>query len=523
MSFTKTLNSAGKSLDKVLSGTHCKLCCCVLLVGLLLFILNRYVHRNEHFFGLGNMASKADNEYRRVKLKYGRKKIMRMGLNPENYSEDFIFALQIKLTEVNVNFKTFFNLLDSDHAAHAFGGNKATSVKDLQKDTSLTPNTPVNYTLLKTTNLDITYCLISIIYAPSNRNIDGYNDVEKLYGERENLLVVMEFVTEPPAPLQLHGKNFPNIRGMNHPTNNCFDNIHSKILNIGDPNKTTKNPCTQRDLKKLLSQKTLGTTIKPKIIKIVKSKGKGTDNTLVEYQNNVGTLVDSPPDIYNIKNSVKEISILKLIGQGGSLMGSDNEGKYWGTLTYLIELTDSTHAAKTAKKMFETNDQVAVLEIIAGFGAQTKETNTRQTEGGSSTSATSSGAAGSTSATSSGVADHRDHRDVASMAVYLGQISRDNVLKYIPIHNMKYGPKKKELSRRETEINIFKKELHRYGVSLDGMGTFKHKDELQTHYKTLLAKLDKIEKANKASINKMEREEILSALSRGDVVTRLRD
>jgi len=62
-----------KSVDKVLSGTYCKLCICFLLVGMILYILNRYTFRNpERFLNpLEGMPSRAENEYNRVKIKFG--------------------------------------------------------------------------------------------------------------------------------------------------------------------------------------------------------------------------------------------------------------------------------------------------------------------------------------------------------------------------------------------------------------------------------------------------------------------
>lgn len=83
-----------KSFDKLLSSTNCKLVLCVLLVVFILYILNRFTFCKENF-----LSSRSDNEYRRVKLKYGRQKLKRMGLNPKKYSEDFIFAIKIQQWE----------------------------------------------------------------------------------------------------------------------------------------------------------------------------------------------------------------------------------------------------------------------------------------------------------------------------------------------------------------------------------------------------------------------------------------
>ena len=86
--------SLSKSVEKVLSSSYCKICCCVLLVGMFLFILNRFsTQRNKETFLGFNSSNRAENEYRRVKLKYGRQKLRKMGLDPNKYSEDFIFTL----------------------------------------------------------------------------------------------------------------------------------------------------------------------------------------------------------------------------------------------------------------------------------------------------------------------------------------------------------------------------------------------------------------------------------------------
>jgi hypothetical protein len=65
-----------KSVEKLLSSANCKLALCVLLVVLVLYILNRFTCSKENFMGLGNtLSSRSENEYRRVKLKYGRQKL----------------------------------------------------------------------------------------------------------------------------------------------------------------------------------------------------------------------------------------------------------------------------------------------------------------------------------------------------------------------------------------------------------------------------------------------------------------
>ena len=44
------MNKTVKSIEKMLSGTHCKLCICILLVGMILYILNRFTFRNAEGF-----------------------------------------------------------------------------------------------------------------------------------------------------------------------------------------------------------------------------------------------------------------------------------------------------------------------------------------------------------------------------------------------------------------------------------------------------------------------------------------
>ena len=83
--------------------------------------------------GLGNtLSSRSENEYRRVKLKYGRQKLKRMGLNPAKYSEDFIFALKITLDEVNVDIKAAAKLVDTNYSPSITGVNSADHMVDLQ-------------------------------------------------------------------------------------------------------------------------------------------------------------------------------------------------------------------------------------------------------------------------------------------------------------------------------------------------------------------------------------------------------
>jgi hypothetical protein len=114
---------------------------------LVLYILNRFTCSKENFMGLGNtLSSRSENEYRRVKLKYGRQKLKRMGLDPAKYSEDFIFALKITLEEVNVDIEATATLCNDNYKLSLSGSdtNNQHHMVDLQINR--------NYDLLKPTS-----------------------------------------------------------------------------------------------------------------------------------------------------------------------------------------------------------------------------------------------------------------------------------------------------------------------------------------------------------------------------------
>jgi hypothetical protein len=76
---SKSLSKSVKSVEKLMSGTNFKLCVCVLLVGMILFVLNRFKFTcsKEEFlndfsaYRQQGLSNRAYNEYRRVKMKYG--------------------------------------------------------------------------------------------------------------------------------------------------------------------------------------------------------------------------------------------------------------------------------------------------------------------------------------------------------------------------------------------------------------------------------------------------------------------
>ena len=215
-----------KSLDKLLSSTNCKLALCVLLVVFVLYILNRFTCSKENFMGLGNtLSSRSENEYRRVKLKYGRQKLKRMGLDPGKYSEDFIFALKITLDEVNVDIQTAAKLVGDDYSLTVSDANSnQLHMVDLQmknnfdqlktdaawsnesghdSSSNTVSKTGKLFMTANTASLTLKKLLVFIRYKPLNieapigpmtqdltKSITAFYEATTLYGKKDNLLFI---------------------------------------------------------------------------------------------------------------------------------------------------------------------------------------------------------------------------------------------------------------------------------------------------------------------------------------------
>ena len=255
-----------KSVEKLLSSANCKLALCVLLVVLVLYILNRFTCSKENFMGLGNsLSSRSENAYRRVKLKYGRQKLKRMGLNPAKYSEDFIFALKITLDEVNVDIEAAAKLVDDDYDlsvssdSGAAAGGATPTTQDHMVDLQITRNfeqlvapTADNYSInmlgwnhrgdegdaqsapptaasddtgnlfLKTSTATISLhkLLILIKYKPrvgagggATANMTAFYDATILYRNKGTLLFICMWKKNNESSEFLHKSNFPLIHG----------------------------------------------------------------------------------------------------------------------------------------------------------------------------------------------------------------------------------------------------------------------------------------------------------------------
>jgi len=176
--------------------------------------------------GLGNtLSSRSENEYRRVKLKYGRQKLKRMGLNPAKYSEDFIFALKITLDEVNVDIQAAAKLVGDDYSLTVSDADSSQlHMVDLQMKNnfdrldanyawanadghdSSAAESPTNGKLFMTTNtasLTLQKLLVFIRYTPldidapittptqeTNKSITAFYEATTLYGSKDNLLFI---------------------------------------------------------------------------------------------------------------------------------------------------------------------------------------------------------------------------------------------------------------------------------------------------------------------------------------------
>ena len=238
-----------KSLDKLLSSANCKLALCVLLVSLVLYILNRFTCSKENFMGLGNaLSSRSENEYRRVKLKYGRQKLKRMGLDPGKYSEDFIFALKITLDEVKVDIRAAAKLVDTSYSPSITGAHTGDHMVDLQiKDnyrkiagtqagynfvTNIpTPKVDPNWDIggvdasgqqgklfieTTTAQLALHNLLVFIQYQPlGNASYDklSFYEATTLYSDPVNLLFICMWAPSQPEHTFLPIRQFPLIHG----------------------------------------------------------------------------------------------------------------------------------------------------------------------------------------------------------------------------------------------------------------------------------------------------------------------
>ena len=250
------MNKALKSVEKVLSGTHCKLCLCVLLVGMILYILNRFTFggRNEGFLNAFSMdrqnglSNRAENEYRRVKLKYGKKKLRKMGLDPEKYSEDFIFALKIKLGEVHAEVKAVGHLVTSQYIDTYTG---APTLKDLQGKLTK-EDTPVDITLtpMVSASINVARIIVGVSFVPSgsgdaDQKAPGFKDALKLYGQPDtNLTFLCNWHpgvdkqtiighTGTSDANQLIRTDFPQIHGFRTAATSCLEDVANTINSSG--------------------------------------------------------------------------------------------------------------------------------------------------------------------------------------------------------------------------------------------------------------------------------------------------
>ena len=223
------MNKALKSVEKVLSGTHCKLCLCVLLVGMILYILNRFTFggRNEGFLNALSMdrqkglSNRAENEYRRVKLKYGKKKLRKMGLDPGKYSEDFIFAIKITLGEVFATITAKANIYGEAYSqdnAFNVADSPVSSLTDLQgaiRGDNI-PNNSIGK--VSSSSIDIHYLVIGVKAAAASNNntgMIGLGEAIWLYGNGASLTFRLgaNKSTSPTAPIATGAHQY--IHGFN--------------------------------------------------------------------------------------------------------------------------------------------------------------------------------------------------------------------------------------------------------------------------------------------------------------------
>jgi len=162
---------------------------------MILYILNRFTFRNAEGFlnplaANGGFSSRAENEYRRVKMKYGRRKLEKMGLDPSKYSEDFIFALKITLTEVNAHISATALLFDA-------GGKPVPGAKVGEEET------PMKWAdLQKTKNYD----KLAVKGAPTKMSTKGVSGIP-LIGKPsssiltiQNLCILVNYSPVVPGP-----------------------------------------------------------------------------------------------------------------------------------------------------------------------------------------------------------------------------------------------------------------------------------------------------------------------------------
>ena len=220
------MNKTVKSIEKMLSGTHCKLCLCVLLVGMILYILNRFTFRNAEGFlnplaANGGFSSRAENEYRRVKMKYGRKKLEKMGLDPSKYSEDFIFALKIILSDVSIDYKAHGSLLNAQYDKAGPNTGKMENIQSPLSDAKGHLFTQAGK--FKTASIALHEFILCISYKPSGtknaktgwpiNTLESFKEAKTLYENKVHCYFIIQYITNNTKTTFSQRSSFGQIHG----------------------------------------------------------------------------------------------------------------------------------------------------------------------------------------------------------------------------------------------------------------------------------------------------------------------
>jgi hypothetical protein len=182
-------------------------------------------------------------------MKYGRKKLEKMGLDPKNYTEDFIFALRIQLGEVDASLSVTAAPINA--TGNISLARTATSpLTDLQGvDQHVTGTLAGKYNDVTTASVDIDALLICVLFSVNTKGpgqphtgYTGLRDAIRLYGSATGtgLYFSIGFTVNTVASKLL--TTFSNIHGFHK---NCMS---SKKNTAGVYGMKTDAACTSGTL-----------------------------------------------------------------------------------------------------------------------------------------------------------------------------------------------------------------------------------------------------------------------------------
>jgi hypothetical protein len=381
---------------------------------MILYILNRFTFRNAEGFTnpfstsrAGGLSNRAENEYRRVKLKYGRKKLEKMGLDPSKYSEDFIFALKISLKALDINTTTGAVVLNKQYSSSSSKHNTIGSNLQSQMATlhGKSPS-PKQFHEISEATLDLSWILMNVLHSPNDTGgISAWGEFYTLYGNKSNLLVILDWKKNATSHfLELTASNFPNTRNVTiAPTNTCFDSAHGKYVGLGEKAGPKKQLCTSGDLAttKRLQQAAVGSSgakLSPSndISMFQVYNRKGTGKVAAVTSNFVAPSLTTAHRLYTFTNAQPTSPTMAVaksaagtyqnntLGAGSTLgnalgTGGANIGAAYKHITQTLTTTGAADdwglyillmkIPPAAKREFSSNDLDIIIEILAGAPA----------------------------------------------------------------------------------------------------------------------------------------------------------